>query len=361
MTLVTENPVQTPVLAGNGSAEFNRWLWNQLTELGKKVANQMGEDLIAVVLGGGYGRGQGCVAVRDANEFAYNDVDLFLVTARPHPRGNENLHVLREEYEQILRIDVDFSRPQTPRMIREWPPLLMWHELALGHQVLYGPADVISSNVPSQVFGPPPKIEASRLLLNRGAGLVWAGRVMDGFEAEPDPTFVARNFFKCTQAVADAVLIAYGRYSTAEKVKAARLFELQKSEEIVAQIDACGQFEKACEFRRSPYVSHLVSRHHLEKLAHDWLLIFLWVESQRTCKRFDDVRQYLGWTGEREAGEIGLLQRLGASLRRKRLGLWHPREHVYRALPVAVDDLCAGRNRFKESSAEALRRWREAQ
>ena len=67
---------------------------------------------------------------------------------------------------------------------------------------------------PSALHEPLPAIEGARLLLNRGAGLLWAMRVVQGHESPPDVDFVRRNYWKCALALGDALLIAHQRYST---------------------------------------------------------------------------------------------------------------------------------------------------
>jgi len=349
------------VLAPGATEEFNLWFWNELTEMAAQTAEALGDDLIAVVLGGGYGRSEGCVTLYDGMESAYNDVDLFLITTTPLPQGYGKLRHIAEHYEQRLHIAVDFSRPVTLAVIAKWPATLMWQELALGHRVLYGPSDIITARVPNRVLQTLPKVEASRLLLNRGAGLVWAARVAMGLEDSPDLTFVTRNFYKCAQAIADAILLGCGVYRSEPAIKQERLKALAETEPIAGESRALSYFAQGRAFRECPHGQRVITQADLKEIARDWLRVFLWVESMRSGRSFCNAEDYCNWPAKREAGEITLMQGIAANLRRKRVGWKHPRELVYRTLPDAIDELARGGEKFDQAGEAALRRWKDAE
>lgn len=347
-------------LAANASRGFNNWLWDELRQLGRDLAAICGEDLIALVLGGGFGRGDGCVVFSNGREMPYNDVDLFLITTTPFLRHGKATAELAHKYEHILGVAVDFSRPQTLRMIAQWPATLMWQELALGHRVLYGDADVLLNSVPNCVLQPLPAIEAGRLLLNRGAGVAWAQLVALGLAPQPDPTFVARNYFKCAMAIPDALLIAQGRYSSDPREKLRHISYLSEKLEIVRESQAVCLLKAALAFRRSPASGFDVAPD-LHELARTWLRVFLWIESQRSTLPFVDARDYAGWSGLREPYESGHIRRLAANLRRGRFNWQHPREGVYRTLPLALDALSTNAPDFAPLANRALELWTRAQ
>ena len=56
----------------------------------------------------------------------------------------------------------------------------MWYDLLNGHIVIKGPSDILSAHAPAALKKTLPVIEATRLVLNRGAGLLWALRVVRG-------------------------------------------------------------------------------------------------------------------------------------------------------------------------------------
>ena len=68
--------------AGHASAAFNTRMQTWLTALSGDVRQALGENLTALVLGGGYGRGEGGVLLVSGEERPYNDLDLILIVRR---------------------------------------------------------------------------------------------------------------------------------------------------------------------------------------------------------------------------------------------------------------------------------------
>ena len=91
MTTVTSESDAVLDLAQNASADFNDEFLAELQELAAEIAEAMGDGLIAVLLGGRYGRSQGPMSLQKSAEPACGDVNLYLVTASSNPRGMEKL------------------------------------------------------------------------------------------------------------------------------------------------------------------------------------------------------------------------------------------------------------------------------
>jgi hypothetical protein len=361
MTTVTSESDSVVALAPNASADFNNEFLSELQELAAEVAEALGGSLVAVLLGGRYGRSVGCVSLYQGAVLASGDVNLYLVTQTTHPRGMEKLPHLARRYEHRLRISIGFSRPITPEMIDKWPAQLTWQELALGHRVLYGPANILAARVPRHVLEPLPTVEATRLLLNTGAGLVWAARLAEEPEkSEQDSSLISRLYFNCAQSIADALLIGCQRFCTDPVRKQSNLQEMARFEPIVDQSGALLHLRRACEFRGS-VEDYVISAHHLQELAQDWQRVFLWIESVRLGLRFHNLEKYAAWPGRREGQGNPFFGGILANLRHRRLGWIHPRERAYRLIAVAMSDLAGENSRFSFTSDAALQQWRLAQ
>ena len=124
------------------------------TSLSGEVRQAMGENLIALVLGGGYGRGEGGVLRVSGEERPYNDLDLVLIVRRKSGLPWETLHAIQHKYAALTGIEVDFSRPLTVDDVRAWPHTLMWSDLLQGHRVLDGPADILTAQCSRSAIGP---------------------------------------------------------------------------------------------------------------------------------------------------------------------------------------------------------------
>jgi hypothetical protein len=353
------------ILSSHASARFNGWLAGRLGALACDLGRAVGPDLVAVVLGGGYGRGEGGVQGVGGIERPYNDVDLFVVMtgARRWPQATlERLARLRAP---DLGVPVDIGRPLTVPAIEAWPAWLMWHELLHGHVVLYGPPDVLTAHASAAAWGPPPAIEATRLLLNRGAGLLWAWRVVRGVDRPTDPDFVRRNRLKAEQALGDAWLIAHGRHRTALDGRADDLAALRREHPDVALRSDPHVYRQALAFKRRPDTPPLTQpgERTLAETAERWRTTWLHLEAGRTGRAFADAQAYAAWDGLREPGP-STAQRLANVARGVRLGRpsWrHPREALYRELPLLLRGPDADPADWAWRGARFLDAWRRFQ
>ena len=330
------------IYARHGSSEFNARLDEVLGRLASDVRGALGENLVALVLGGGYGRGEGAVLQEDGTERPYNDLDLALVVRRRGAVPSDSLSRIGGRYEKETGIHVDFSRPLTLGDVRRWPRWLMWYDLLHGHRVLEGPPDVLRENAPAGLEEPLPPIEAARLLLNRGAGLLWARRVSRGVEPSPDTDFVRRNYYKCALALGDASLIAHSRYATPYEGRVQRLERLTTEVRSVADLDLADLYRAATTFKFSPHEAPAVDLddESLRRLGGRWGECFLHVERIRHGKAWQTVGKYVAWAGTREPEENAPGRWLRNMIRSRQSGGWslrYPREGLYRRLPILLD------------------------
>ena len=330
-----------PVYSVDGSAAFNSRLHETLLRIADEVETALGDNLVALVLGGGYGRGEGGVVNQQGVERPYNDLDFTLLVLRQSRVKWDRLHDIGNRFAKQLGMHVDFSRPLTVADVEQWPHWLMWYDLLNGHVVLKGSTDILIKHAPASLKGPLPCIEATRLLLNRGTGLLWALRVVRGVEASPDEDFVRRNYYKCALALGDALLIAYRRYTTAYQGRDLLVADLEQSEPDVAVFHIGTLYDDALRFKFRPDAvdPHVPSEHALKALSQVWGSVFLHVETVRTGQVWPSFQEYVEWNAIREADQhtfTGLLRNVVRNLQMGRLGWRYPREALYMRLPVLL-------------------------
>jgi len=335
-------------LAPLASPEFNCWLEEQIRQLGRDCQAALGQSLWALVLGGGYGRGEGGVWLREGKEWPYNDLDLFLLVHRSPPRGC--LKDLSQEYHRRLGVEVDFSRPYRPSELARWPGCQMYYDLVHGHQVLAGDIDWVRQTSTACWLHPPP-LEASRLLLNRGAGLLWALRVEGGQSSAPDQDFVRRNLYKLWQSLGDALLLLYRQYQAPYSGREQRLARLLEKQTRLPDWPQ-EKYAESLRFRLGPNPSfarpHL---EHLERASECWLSLFLHCEKVRLKGDWNHFEEYLADPRPREPRSWKNVLR---NLRRGYWGLEAPRHRLYLELVSLF-----GRKAWREPAAEAwLDSWR---
>lgn len=354
-------PGQGPKLyAEHASDRFNAWMEQQCRAIDQAAREALGDGLLALVLGGGYARGEGGVLRGpDGSEKPYNDLDFTTVVRRKDKGIAARLAPISHRFEEVLGIDVDFSRPLTEEDIRQWPHWLMWTDMLAAHRVLSGPQDILRRNAPPALRGQPPLIEATRLLLNRGAGLLWALRIARGVEEARDPDFVRRNLRKCELAVGDAALLANRRHQTLYRGRDRILESVLADDPDAARYADLHAYREALAFRLEPGLppDPQPGEDEILLLAERWTAALLAVESRRAGRAFTTTREYCAWDGLREPELHRPILRAKNAVLNLRLGaasLRYPRERLYRQLPM----LLAGRGgQWEAESAEFLRVW----
>lgn len=180
--------------------------------------------LAQIVLGGGYGRGEGGVRHTEQGDRLYNDLDFFVFSDRAGKRERRAIEAalapVSERWEKELGIAVDFSPVKNLDSLAGVGSTLMYQELRRGWKPVWGDAK-FERHFPALDAAKIPVIEAVRLLLNRGMGLVFAG---EAIRKNGDPDFIMRNLHKSVLGGGDALLIASGKYRWrgADRVKAFR-------------------------------------------------------------------------------------------------------------------------------------------
>ena len=169
--------------------------------------------LHSVVLGGGYGRGEGGVRHTPSGGKLYNDLDFFVFAdeAAPHEaqKIDRELKNLSGKWEKQLGIAVDFGPAKNLSALKAVSHTLMFQELLRGWLPVWGQADLDQWIEPLDA-AKIPYSEAVRLLLNRGMGLLLAGNYLK--ENRDDADFIVRNMNKAYLGGGDALLIAAGKY-----------------------------------------------------------------------------------------------------------------------------------------------------
>ncbi len=206
------------------SPEMDRLVDEVISGVGTEIEALQLPMLAGVVLGGGYGRGEGGVVLRQGEPPALsNDLDFYVVT-KPDATGTDiaaigdALRPISEKWTQKLGVDVDFCEAKTPWRLVHDQERLMIQELVHGYFDVAGlPGEQLFQEVARRAPEELPYTEALRQLMNRGAGLLLAS------EPGRKSAFVARNLNKCILGAGDARLIASGRYCWAAVDRAKRL------------------------------------------------------------------------------------------------------------------------------------------
>ena len=204
--------------------EMDRLVDETIKGIGAEIDSLGVPRLQGVVLGGGYGRGEGGVrrSEPEGESALSNDLDFFAVTEERTAAAEiaaigAALEPVSRRWTDRLGIDVDFT-VRTPWRLRHDQTRVMIQELIHGYFDVAGKkgAEMFRGieNRPPSAF---PWSEAVRLLVNRGVGLLLAA------ERRSTDDFVLRNINKCILGAGDALLIARGNYRWKAADRAAAL------------------------------------------------------------------------------------------------------------------------------------------
>jgi hypothetical protein len=305
--------------------------------------------LEAILLGGGYGRGEGGVWRTPGGDRPYNDLEFYLCL-QGNRHGNEwrfgrPLHVLGEILTPQAGVEVEFKITSLDEMARSGISMFSY-DLALGHRWLVGREDQLARCAHHRVAENIPLAEATRLLMNRCTGLLLAQeRLMRREFTAADADFVRRNIGKAELALGDAVLVDHAQYHWSVRERHARLTRLSASEKLPWLADVCRHHAAGVEFKLHPERCAAPREELLAQFAPLAALaekIWLWIERRRIGSLFGSARDYAlsapnKWPDSSPArNTLVNLKVLGLRPLLRASAGCHPRERVLHALALLL-------------------------
>ncbi|HEY3898858.1 MAG TPA: hypothetical protein VGM54_09615 [Chthoniobacter sp.] len=279
-------------------------LEHELLELCDRIAESIqsivpAHRLEGLLLGGGYGRGEGGVLRTPAGDRPYNDLEFYVLIRGPvffsERRYRTALHELGERLSHTAGLEVEFKILSTARLRRS-PVSMFYYDLVLGHQRLVGGPDLLDGCEHLRHAEKIPLHEATRLLMNRCSGLLFALERLQrsDFNAD-DADFVGRNLAKAQLAFGDVVLTAFGQYHHSCRERSRRLAQLPADHEmpwleVIRRHHADGVSFKLHPFRCAESRADLMQR--LGELRALGGTLWLWLEERRLHVHFASPREY---------------------------------------------------------------------
>ena len=292
----------------------------------------------ALVLGGGYGRGEGGVMPGPEGVGFSNDLDYFLFDEAPRDKRLEAWcrHIERTESAE-LGIDVEI-KCLSKDALGEPSRSMMFADMVAGHVVVAGDGGFLARLREDLDFSRIEPAEATRLLWNRGSGLFFASCRIG---RETDLAFVIRNHAKLKLALGDAWLCLHGQYTPKCRDRAARLAasEIPETFTGIRQWHAQGVAFKFDPFASGPSWPQLTEES--QHLIAAWGVLYLAVEQRRLKRPLVNFAEYLSLP--RLLHDTSLATNLALALRdrlRRGGGLRppgdYPRACLMRALPCLL-------------------------
>jgi hypothetical protein len=304
-------------------------------------------------LGGGYGRGEGGVLKTAEGDQPYNDLEFYLFV-----RGNlllaerqygGALHEAAGKLSSEAGLEVEIKMLSSQKLRRS-PVSMFYYDLLMGHRWLWGDDSLLAGCEHHRSGARIPLAEATRLLMNRCSGLLFAKERLEHERGdEPftpaDADFVGRNLAKAQLAFGDVVLAVQGQYHWSCRKRHQRLEKLVLDDDAPWLPDVQQEHMAGLEFKLHPYrstASRATLLNEYARLNELGLKLWLWLEGQRLPRRFSSARDYaLSSTNkcpETSAGRNRLvnIKAFGpGSLFRPRASR-NPRERLLHALTVLL-------------------------
>ncbi|QHI68226.1 hypothetical protein [Tichowtungia aerotolerans] len=329
-----------------GSPAFDALIDQHMKQIADEVwTSSYSKHWKALVLLGGYGRGEGTpLTVKNSEEKPFNDYDLVVVTTRSDSLVRGALRHLEKRLTAQLGLPVDLY-PYLKKNLPKCEFSLLNYEMKYGHRVIRGDEKILD-RMPDYPHDAIPLSEGTRLLMNRGKLLLDIKRRLS--TGQPLTTEERLRFskfiFKANLAFGDCALLMRNAYDISYSVKKERirsidLHGIDDSEGLVDAYLEAVNFKENGNFR--PYETANIHLWMTETVRR-FLDFFLWYEQRSLNHKFRTVSKYahafpnLGNEGSPLKNAAHNLRTLG--LYALPHPLIHPRIRLYPAIALLLDD-----------------------
>jgi hypothetical protein len=284
----------------DGSIALELELAGYCAEAKQRILQVIPERQIkALLLGGGYGRGEGGVLRTTGGDKPYNDLEFYILITGTDlinkMRYNKCIHQIAEELTSSAGIDVEFKLLSL-RKLEQSPVTMFYYDLISGHRLVHGTDSWLATCAHHRSVHRIPLCEATRLLMNRCSGLLYsqAKLARTNFSSD-DADFVGRNLAKAKLAFGDVILTMRGQYHSSCRERHKRLRKLEAEDGLhplssVVSLHAQGVDFKLLPVRTSRSRSELQAE--LESLKNLGRELWLHLESRRLGKTFSSIDSY---------------------------------------------------------------------
>lgn len=238
-------------LTVKGSKEFDEKLGKVLDDISLDIKTLISEDLYeAVILIGGYGRGEGGVVKVENREYPHNNFD-FIVVSKNITKDEEVLlsdmcKSIFDKHTESLGIFVEFTVISASKLLNI-DPLVITYDMKYGHKVIAGNSDCLTKNTNFEVETIP-SWDIRNLIVNRGTLLIINDLILEKENlVYKDKKTVIKHWVKAIIGYGDALLFYLGKYHYSYVEKQKRMKALNNIDPKFKAL-----YDKAMEFRFQP-------------------------------------------------------------------------------------------------------------
>jgi hypothetical protein len=255
----------------NGNTTAEKMIFQMLNKISFCISNLVpSKQMKALILLGGYGKGEGGLVKENGTYLPHNNFDLLLVTSDlPETKRRNIYHLVTKKMQSLaqkLGVGIDISViPETK--IKSMPTRVLWYDMKEGHRTISGDKHLIPSlphfkkNIPSW--------DMRNLMVNRGSLLIINALCLATRESDQIPTpelpreikkLIIKHTMKAIIGYGDALLYFNNNYHWSYKEKHTRIL---KDEQFSLKFKRL--YNDAISFRFSPNYEY-----YLEKNLESW-------------------------------------------------------------------------------------------
>ncbi len=234
-----------------GSSEVEGLLTTLVNEAARAAETALdSREYRALVVLGGYGRGEGGVEIVDGQERPHNNLDFMLIAETGNPKRLQELRQrlvglfapIMEKYD----IEIDLSVVSVWKL-RFSPSLIIWYDMRFGHKTILGDPDFVPSLKHFRLETIPAR-DVLRLLVNRGTQMVLNELLIGEPQGEQiHRRRIVRNAMKAIIGYGDALLYFLDAYDWSYVERKRRM-----SERSDVDPEFRALYDEAAEFRFQP-------------------------------------------------------------------------------------------------------------
>jgi hypothetical protein len=266
-----------------GSAKLELLIQNMVEEIASAIISDLKEDdYEALIMLGGYGRGEGGVVIENGEEKPHNNFDFILISKNKNDYMNEELKKKLmfqiSEKSQKLNIGIDIS-VISAKKLQNAECRIIWYDMRFGHKTIFGNSDF----VPSLTRFSKDKIpswDARNLMVNRGTLMIINDLIIQKNYLDYNlKKLIIKHIIKAIIGYGDTFLFFLGDYhwSYVQKQK-----NMRRRTDVNPKFRAL--YEEAMNFRFQPdYPRYLAKdlRIWIEELREHFKEVFLICETKR--------------------------------------------------------------------------------
>lgn len=300
-------------------SDADKLIEQDLSIIREHIVETFGPYVQAILLTGGFGRGEGAVVKENGSYRPINDYDIVIVTKRAIPgellatldglRKRLDVQVHVKQVDLLLANQFTFMLPS---------PTIKRYEISNGHNVFYGSLRHKIQSIPARWV---PLSEGTKYFRNRCGGLLVARLLLDGcgvFSESQRLELAALEVNKAFLVLGDAYLIENHVYHFSYRRRKQIFMERYESYDSAREV--ADLYIRACEEKLEPHFKGLSRKN----ISRDWFTaaeylerMFLRFEGKRFNTHFNAIDDYREYQLPNFSGIRGVLSSFASLLNRE--------------------------------------------